>query len=136
MVLLAAYMPIVAGMGGNAATQTLAVVVRGLSIKEISTKKMQSIVMNEMLAGLLNGMITAVLVGVIGYFMNGSLALGLVAGAAVVFNLVIAGFFGTTIPILLQKLGKDPASSATIFITTATDVLGFMAFLGLAHLVF
>jgi magnesium transporter len=136
MVLLAAYMPIVAGMGGNAATQTLAVVVRGLATKTITRQKLYSIVKNEMAAGLINGLITAVLVGIIGHILNGSWALGLVAGAAVVFNLVIAAFFGTVIPIVLQKLGKDPASSATIFITTATDVFGFMFFLGLANFVF
>jgi magnesium transporter len=65
--------------------------------------------------------------------MNHSLVLGLVAGSAVIFNLLIAGLFGTLIPVLMQKLGKDPASSATIFITTATDVLGFVAFLQLAN---
>lgn len=136
MVLLAAYMPIIAGMGGNAATQTLAVVVRGLATKTVSVSKLYKIVANEMIAGLINGLITATFIGVIGYLMHGSLALGLVAAAAVVFNLVIAGFFGTVIPVILQKMGKDPASSATIFITTATDVIGFLAFLSLAKVVF
>lgn len=136
MVLLAAYMPIVAGMGGNAATQTLAVVVRGLAVKDIRPRQVYKIVGNEMMAGFINGTITAVIITAIGYLMNGSLALGLVAGAAVIFNVVNAGFFGTIVPLIMQKLGKDPASSATIFITTATDVLGFLGFLGLAHVVF
>jgi magnesium transporter len=136
MVLLAAYMPIVAGMGGNAATQTLAVVVRGLAVKDLSGKKLVSIVKNEMTAGFINGFINAVIITLIATLFSGNLKLGLVAGSAVMFNLVIAGLFGTIVPLIMQKLGKDPASSATIFITTATDVLGFMAFLGLAHLVF
>lgn len=133
MVLLAAYMPIVAGMGGNAATQTLAVVVRGLAVKNFNKAKLIRVVLNEMTAGFINGIITAVIIAVIAYFMNHSLVLGLVAGSAVIFNLLIAGLFGTLIPVLMQKLGKDPASSATIFITTATDVLGFVAFLQLAN---
>jgi magnesium transporter len=133
MVLLAAYMPIVAGMGGNAATQTLAVVVRGLAVKDITKARLFKVVVNEMSAGFINGVINALIIAVIAYYMHNSLVLGFVAGAAVIFNLLIAGFFGTVIPVLMQKLGKDPASSATIFITTATDVLGFMAFLQLAN---
>lgn len=131
-VLLAAYMPIVAGMGGNAATQTLAVVVRGLSLKTITAKHAIKIVRKEVLAGFVNGVINAIVIMLMAFGLSHSFQLGMVAGAAVTFNLVVAGFFGTVVPLIMKRLGKDPASSATIFITTATDVLGFMAFLGLA----
>lgn len=133
MVLLAAYMPVVAGMGGNAATQTLAVVVRGLAVKNLRFKNVLRVVFNEMSAGFINGALNAVIISVIAYVLHKSFILGMVAGLAVIFNLLIAGFFGTVIPFLMQKLGKDPASSATIFITTATDVLGFLMFLQLAN---
>jgi len=136
MVLLAAYMPVVAGMGGNAATQTLAVMVRGLAINNVNNKLLLKIVYNELIAGFLNGMITAVIIGILALVLGQSILLGLVAGIAVIINLLIAGFFGSVVPVVMYRLGKDPASSATIFITTATDVFGFLAFLGLAQLVF
>ncbi len=135
-VLLAVYMPIVAGMGGNAATQTLAVVVRGLALREIELKTARKAIINEIIAGAINGLINGVIVAFVATFFNKSPLLGLVVGLAMVINLVIAGIFGTIVPLIMKKLGKDPASSATIFITTATDVCGFFSFLGLASLVF
>jgi len=135
LVLLAIYMPIIAGMGGNAATQTLAVIVRGISIGEVSLKTGIKPILNEVGAGFINGAINGVLVGLIATFWNQSPLLGLVIGISMVVNLVIAGFFGAFIPLLMKSLGKDPATSATIFITTATDVFGFFTFLGLATLV-
>ncbi|MBN1377574.1 magnesium transporter [Candidatus Woesearchaeota archaeon] len=131
-VLLAVYMPIIAGMGGNAGTQTLAVVVRGLALKEIDINTGKSVIINEMLAGGINGIIIGILVAVIAFLLNKNPVFGLIVGIAMVTSLIIAGFFGATIPLLMKKLGKDPASSATIFITTATDVFGFLVFLGLA----
>ncbi len=131
-VLLAVYMPIVAGMGGNAGTQTLAVVVRGLALKEIELKTGKRVIINEIIAGGINGIINGILVAAVAILWNKSPMLGLVIGLAMVINLIIAGFFGAIIPLIMKKLGKDPASSATIFITTATDVFGFFAFLGLA----
>ena len=131
-VILAAYLPIVAGMGGNAATQTLAITVRGLALKEIELGTARKVVINEMIAGATNGLITGVVAGVIAFLWNQNVMLGIVLGLAMVSNLLIAGLFGTIIPLIMQKLDKDPASSATIFITTATDVFGFLAFLGLA----
>ena len=133
-VLLAVYMPIVAGMGGNAATQTLAVVVRGLALKEVEFKTAKKLIFNEMLAGAINGVINGIIVALVATFFNRSPMLGLAVGVAMIFNLIIAGFFGTIIPLVMKKLGKDPASSATIFITTATDVFGFFIFLGLASI--
>ncbi len=134
-VLLAIYMPIVAGMGGNAGTQSLAVFVRGITLNEIElNKKAVSAILNEVLAGIFNGLITGLLAAAVALFWNKSPLLGLIIGSAMVINLAIAGFFGALIPLIMKKLGKDPATSATIFITTATDVLGFFAFLGLASL--
>ncbi|MBU4266783.1 MAG: magnesium transporter [Candidatus Altiarchaeales archaeon] len=134
-VLLAVYMPVVAGMGGNAGTQTLAVVVRGLALKEIELKTGKQVIINEMLAGGINGIINGVLVAVVATLWNKNPLLGLVIGLAMIVNLIVAGLFGATIPLIMKRLGKDPASSATIFITTATDVFGFFVFLGLATII-
>lgn len=135
LVVLAAYLPIVAGMGGNAATQTLAVTVRGIALGEIDEKNARKVIKNEMIAGVVNGVITGILAAGIAILFNENVLLGFVLAFAMVFNLLIAGFFGTLIPLVMKRLGKDPASSATIFITTATDVFGFLAFLGLATLI-
>lgn len=134
-VLLAVYMPIVAGMGGNAGTQTLAVIVRGIALKEVDLKTGKKVILNEMLAGAINGVINGILVAAIAFLWNKSPLLGLIIGVSVMVNLAISGFFGAVIPLVMKSLGKDPASSATIFITTATDVLGFFIFLGLASLI-
>lgn len=134
-VLLAVYMPIVAGMGGNAATQTLAVLVRGIALKQIELKTATKALRNELGAGLINGIINGVLVALVVIIVNGDYKIAIILGLAMIINLVVAAFFGTLVPLIMSKLGKDPAASATIFITTATDVLGFLAFLGLASLV-
>ena len=135
LVLLAVYMPIIAGMGGNAATQTLAVMVRGIAVGDVKLSNSFKPISREVGAGLVNGLINGVLVALIATFWNQSPMLGLVLGIAMVCNLVIAGFFGAFVPILMKAFGKDPATSATIFITTATDVFGFFIFLGLATVI-
>ncbi|MFH1656523.1 MAG: magnesium transporter [Candidatus Nealsonbacteria bacterium] len=132
LVLLAVYMPVVAGMGGNAGTQTMAVVVRGLALREIELKTARKVIFNEIFAGMINGLIIGVLVAGISSYFNKNPMFGLVVGLAMIVNLTIAGFFGTIIPLIMKKIGKDPASSASIFITTATDIFGFFVFLGLA----
>jgi len=135
---LAAYMPVVAGMGGNAGTQAMAVTVRGISLGQVSLATGKRVVINEAIAGGINGIITGALVAVIAIAFSLAeygVLLGAVIGVSMVANLVIAGFFGAIIPLVLDKLGQDPATSATIFITTATDVLGFFVFLGLAQFV-
>lgn len=131
-VLLAIYMPIVAGMGGNAATQTLAIMVRGISLKQVNFVTVWRTLQNEVLAGIINGLINGAIVAFVVLVFNHDSRLALVLGLAMVINLVVAAVFGTMIPLIMQRIGKDPASSATVFITTATDVLGFLAFLGLA----
>lgn len=130
-VLLAVYMPIVAGMGGNAATQTLAVMVRGIALKQISLGTALRTLKNELMTGFANGLINGLIVAAVVLTFNRDAKIALVLGVAMVANLLVAGFFGTLVPLIMAKLGKDPAASATIFITTATDVLGFLVFLGL-----
>jgi magnesium transporter len=134
-VLLAVYMPIVAGMGGNAATQTLAVLVRGIALRQIELRTAMKTLWNELGAGLINGIINGILVALVVMILNHDVKIGIILALAMIINLLVAGFFGTLVPLIMQKLGKDPATSATIFITTATDILGFMAFLGLATLI-
>lgn len=134
-VLLAVYMPIVAGMGGNAATQTLAVLVRGIALKQIELKTAWRALRNEVIAGMVNGLINGLLVAAVVILVNRDVKIAIILGLAMIINMVVAGFFGTLVPLIMSKLGKDPAASATIFITTATDVLGFLAFLGLATIV-
>lgn len=132
VVILAFYMPIVAGMGGNAGTQTLAVLVRGIALKQIELRSAVKALTNEVLAGSINGLLNGLLVGFVVYLLHHDIRLSLVLSCAMVINLTVAGFFGTLVPLIMRRLGKDPATSATIFITTATDVLGFLSFLGLA----
>lgn len=134
-VLLAVYMPIVAGMGGNAATQTLAVQVRGISLRQIELKNAWGTLKNELGASLINGLINGVIVAIVVLVVNRDPKIAFILGIAMIINLLVAALFGTMVPLIMKKLGKDPATSATIFITTATDILGFMAFLGLATLV-
>lgn len=133
-VLLAVYMPIVAGMGGNAGTQTLAVMVRGLATQEVGRREIFHVLKNEVGAGFINGLINGLIVFLIVLFFNHNVMVATVLATAMIINLLIAATFGTLVPVIMEKLGKDPATSATIFITTATDIFGFMAFLGLATL--
>ena len=134
VVVLAAYLPIVSGMGGNAATQTLAVMVRGITVGDISLRQCKQALINEVAAGAVNGIITGAVVALIAIFWNESPLLGLVVAISMIVNLIVAGFFGTITPLVLKRFGKDPATSAIIFITTATDVFGFLVFLSLAKL--
>lgn len=133
-VLLAMYMPIIAGMGGNAATQTLAVMVRGITVGDVTLRNSMRPIFNEVGAGLINGIINGVIIAGVAMMWNQDPMLGLVLALAMVVNLVVAGFFGAFVPLVMKSIGKDPATSATIFITTATDVFGFLTFLGLATL--
>lgn len=134
-VLLAIYMPIVAGMGGNAATQTLAVLVRGIALKQIELRTALRTLKNEVGAGMVNGLINGVIVGAVVILFNHDYKIAFVLALAMIINLLVAAFFGTLVPLVMSKLGKDPAASATIFITTATDVLGFLVFLGLGTII-
>ncbi len=132
LVLLAAYMPIVAGMGGNAATQTLAVMVRGLTIGEIDLKNIKKAVFKEIGAGFINGVIVAVALLLVALVFRMDMRLVPIAVVAMIINLMVGGLFGTMVPVLMKHFGKDPAASATVFITTATDVFGFLCLFGFA----
>src|SRR6056297_834656 len=131
-VALAVLMPIVASMGGNAGTQSLTVAVRAIATKDLTGRNVWRVIRREVLVGLVNGVAFAVVMGAIGVAWFGGPQLGYVIGVAMVVNLVVAGFAGTVIPVLLQRMGVDPALASGAFVTTVTDVVGFFVFLGLA----
>ncbi len=131
VVALAILMPIVASMGGNAGTQTLTVTVRALATKELTASRVLRTVAKESLVGFINGVIFAVVMGIIAWLWFASPVIGGVLAAAMVINLLIAGLAGTLIPIGFDRWGADPAVASTVFLTTITDVVGFFCFLGL-----
>ncbi len=132
LVALAVLMPIVASMGGNGATQTLTVAVRALATRDLTSSNALRIVRREVMVGLLNGVVFAVIIGIVGLLWFGSPMLGVVIGVAMVINMVVAGLAGILIPMGLERAGADPALASGAFVTTVTDVVGFFAFLGLA----
>lgn len=132
IVILAAYMPIVAGMGGNAATQTLGVTIRAIALNEVNQFNTWRIMGKEVLAGTTNGVATGLVMGAISYYFSHNLNLSLVLLAAMTINLFIAGLGGTVIPLVMKALRIDPALASTVFVTTLTDVFGFLTFLGLS----
>jgi magnesium transporter len=135
IVALAVLMPIVASMGGNAGTQSLTVAVRAIATKDLTGANVWRVIKRECLVGLINGVIFAVIMGIVGIIWFSSPALGGVIAVAMVVNMVVAGLAGTGIPIVLERLGVDPALASGAFVTTVTDVVGFFAFLGLAAMV-
>ena len=132
IVALATFMPMVAGMGGNAGSQTLTLIIRGIAIGEISYENQADILKKEIAIGIINGLCLGLVVGVLGYFWVGSLVFGFVIGTAMLLNLIVATISGYLVPVLLKKVGIDPALASAVFVTTVTDVLGFFFFLGLA----
>ena len=135
IVALAVLMPIVASMGGNAGTQTLTVAVRGLATKELSSRNAARVIAKELIVGIINGILFAIIAGMVATVWFGDMRLGGVIAAAMVVNLVVAALAGTSVPILLERWGVDPAIASSIFLTTVTDIVGFFAFLGLAGLI-
>jgi len=125
-------MPIVASMGGNAATQTLAVTVRFLAAKELIADNLFKVINKEFFVGLLNGLLFSTISAVFVYFWFYDFKLSILIGTSMVINMVFAGLSGIIIPILLHKYKIDPAIASTVFVTTVTDVIGFLSFLGLA----
>jgi len=132
LVALAVLMPIVASMGGNAGTQSLTVAVRALATKDLTGANVWRVLRRETLVGLINGLIFALVMGVVGVVWFGGPELGYVIGAAMVINLVVAGLAGAAVPVIMDRMGVDPALGSGTFVTTVTDVVGFFAFLGLA----
>ena len=135
VVALAVLMPIVASMGGNAGTQTLTVAVRALAMKELTPTNAARIVVKEVLVGGVNGLLFAIVMGLVAWLWFGDPALGGIIAAAMMINLLIAGFAGTVVPIALDRLKIDPAIASTVVLTSVTDVVWFLAFLGLGALV-
>jgi magnesium transporter len=129
---LAIWMPIIAGMGGNAGTQALAVTVRRLALGRIQRHEFSRVVGKEILVGLINGLANGIIVAVVALLLHEGARLGIVVFLAMAGNLLIAGFAGAFIPILLERFGVDPAVASSIFVTTFTDVFGFLLLLGLA----
>ena len=132
MAILAAYMPIVAGMGGNAATQTLTVIVRGLALGELEWGNARKALAKEATIGLGNGVTLGVVAALVAYLTKHDPMLGLLLGMAMVCNMFVAATAGTLVPLGLKALKVDPALASAVFITTFTDVVGFASFLGLA----
>ncbi len=134
VVALAILMPIVASMGANAGTQTLTVAVRAIAVKKLTTTNAIKIITKETLIGGINGIIFAVIISLISIYWFDNLLLGLIIGLAMILNLLIAGFSGIVIPLVLDKFKIDPALASAVILTTITDVFGFLSFLGLATL--
>ena len=135
IVALAVLMPIVASMGGNAGTQTLTVTVRQMALGDIDNEDAKKTIYKEIVLSLANGMIFAIVIGIISYIWFDMPMLGVVIALSMVINLLCAGFFGSVIPLLLEKFNIDPAIGSTVILTTITDVVGFFSFLGLATLI-
>jgi magnesium transporter len=131
---LAILLPVVAGQSGNTGAQALAVIMRGLALREIRIRHWQRVLRKEMLAGALNGLAIALVTGLGVLVWSRSAGLAAVIGAAMVISMILAGLAGAAIPLVLTRLGQDPAQSASIILTTVTDVVGFFSFLGLATL--
>ena len=129
---LAAFMPIVAGQGGNAGTQTLTIVVRSLALGEIEPKDAWPALWHELLVGLANGVSIGLLVGIISWLWKGNSTLGVVIGLAMMGNMLVAALAGVFVPMLLKMAKVDPALASAVFVTTFTDCMGFTLFLGLA----
>ena len=131
---LAIFLPVVAGQAGNTGAQSLAVAMRGLALREFRPRGWFRVARKELLAGVINGVAVAVTTSLVAYLWSGTVGLPLVIGTSMVFSMAMAGLTGALIPVVLTVLGKDPAQSASIVLTTVTDVLGFLSFLGLATL--
>ena len=136
MVALAFLMPIVASMGGNAGMQTLAVTIRAIATKELSKSNFNRVVGKEFLIGILNGIIFAIITAVIVQFWFKEINLSLLIGISMILNMIVAGLFGILVPVSLKKFNIDPALASSVFVTTITDVIGFLSFLGLGSFYF
>ena len=134
VVALATFMPIVAGMGGNGATQTLTVVIRGMALGELDPQRARRAVIREVIVGMSIGAVTGILMALIALLWKGNAMLGVVIGLAMIINLFVAGTAGAAVPLALKRLKLDPALGSGVIVTTFTDVFGFLSFLGLATL--
>lgn len=133
--IIVSYMPIIAGVAGNGATQTLAVTLRRLSVENIDREKVLEIVLKEFLVGLSNGLVIGLSISLFAYIADGNVLLGLVVFLSMTLNLLIGGIAGSSIPLFLKHLGIDPALASSIFITALTDILGFTILLSLSSMI-
>ena len=131
---LVTFMPIVTGMGGNAGTQTLTIIVRGLALGELNFKNMKKVFFKEIGVGVVTGVVIGFIIGVLGYIWEGNFMFGIIISVAMLLNMIVATITGYLVPVVLKKFKVDPALASSIFVTTFTDVLGFFFFLGLATL--
>ena len=136
VVALAFLMPIVASMGGNAGMQTLAVTIRAIATKELSSSNINKIISKEFFIGVLNGIIFAIITGAVVLLWFKQIDLSIIIAASMVLNMIVAGLCGILIPVTLKKMNIDPALASSVFVTTVTDVIGFLSFLGIGSLVF
>ena len=134
VVSLATFMPIVTGMGGNAGTQTLTIIVRGLALGELNFKNMKKVFFKEIGVGVVTGVVIGFIIGVLGYIWEGNFMFGIIISVAMLLNMIVATITGYLVPVVLKKFKVDPALASSIFVTTFTDVLGFFFVLGLATL--
>ena len=132
VVTLATFMPIVAGMGGNAGTQSLTIVVRGIALGELDKDNGMRMFIKELLVGLVTGIVIGAIIAVLGFIWERNFVFGIVIGVAMILNMMVATMSGFIVPVILKKLKVDPALASAVFVTTVTDVLGFFFFLGLA----
>ena len=131
VVALAVLMPIVASMGGNAGMQTLTVTIRSLATNELTKNNFSQVVIKEFSIGILNGFIFAIISALVVQFWFNDIKLSLIISISMILNMIVAGLFGILVPISLKKLNIDPAIASSVFVTTITDVIGFLSFLGI-----
>jgi magnesium transporter len=122
----------VAGQSGNTGSQALAVTMRGLALREIRISQWLKVAKKEIIVGFINGVAVALVTSIIVYFWASSAGIAVVIGLSMIISMMIAGFSGAVIPVILKALGQDPATSSSIILTTVTDICGFLSFLGLA----
>ena len=132
VIALAVFLPVVAGQGGIGGTQTVTLVVRSMALGEVPRNLGLRLLRREVSLGLINGALLGLVVGLVAYGWKGDATLGLVLGLAMLGNMLVAGLAGAGVPLLLRRLGMDPAVSSAVFVTTFTDVIGFVLFLGMA----
>jgi len=134
LVALAILMPIVASMGGIAGSQTLTIVIRAMALGQIGAGNAGRLIVKELSVGILNGLLWALIIAIVTILWFDNVQLGIIIGAAIIVNLITGALAGATVPLLLKKLGADPALGGGVVLTTITDVVGFLSFLGLAAL--
>ena len=132
VVSLATFMSMVSGMGGNAGTQTLSLIVRGLALGEVNYKNIKRVLAKEFYIGIITGVVIGTVIAILGFIWERNIAFGIIIGVAMILNMIVATVTGFIVPVVLKRLKIDPALASSIFVTTFTDVLGFFFFLGLA----